>query len=612
MVSHGARKSNVDVGTPPNSRLRVRSNSVGSAANSIATAAEKAKWSKVLGKCPCQKSDNDSFKIQCVQCRQKWHMPCANMSSKSISEKTIEEMEKTWACPWCYISPLIRPAGHPSLKCESKLLGTVVSVAVHEKLSETFDHQIEEICLNTNRIIGESLKAHSDKIAEELKRLEAIKVELLERNSDPVPSEDSVSESIQNSQLPLYPQRENPCKNVDNYIEKFIEPNANITKDLISTLGKLKFSKVNGREVASFGEEYQYTGAPRSNIKEIPPQLEALIAQIKSIDEYSAADLNQIVINKYVGEDSFLPEHSDNESTIKPESNIFTLTLGTPRTVIFGDKCNGETKEITPDTNSLYVMSQQSQLYWSHRIDKEPSDLSTRYSITLRSVGKNYKNATVIIGDSNTKHLKFSQGKAKEIGTFGYMLPGKRVEAFHVRDIDPLSCIGYRNVVLHCGINDIRDRSPGRLDTDPEPSDVEEHFNNLITKVRQIKELCPYISIFISPILPTKSLKLNQRVVKFNKLIMHYSMHDNASEGVRIINLEQFVSDEGVLIENLGVWDTQNSCYNNKDILHLGKLGIRLLAKLFRENIFHKQTTSRPYSSVLSPTISRPRAPHTQ
>lgn len=47
-------------------------------------------------------------------------------------------------------------------------------------------------------------------------------------------------------------------------------------------------------------------------------------------------------------------------------------------------------------------------------------------------------------------------------------------------------------------------------------------------------------------IVPTKSLKLNQRVVKFNKLIMHYSMHDNASEGVRIINLEQFVSDEGV------------------------------------------------------------------
>ena len=92
---------------------------------------------------------------------------------------------------------------------------------------------------------------------------------------------------------------------------------------------------------------------------------------------------------------------------------------------------------------------------------------------------------------------------------------------------------------------------------------------------------------------------------------MHYSMHDKASEGVRIINLEQFVSDEGVLLENLGVWDTQNSCYNRKDILHLGKIGIRLLAKVFRENILHKQTTSRPYSSVLSPTISRPRVPPT-
>ena len=31
----------------------------------------------------------------------------------------------------------------------------------------------------------------------------------------------------------------------------------------------------------------------------------------------------------------------------------------------------------------------------------------------MRTVGKNFKNTTVIIGDSNTKHLKFSQGKKR-------------------------------------------------------------------------------------------------------------------------------------------------------------------------------------------------------
>ena len=53
---------------------------------------------------------------------------------------------------------------------------------------------------------------------------------------------------------------------------------------------------------------------------------------------------------------------------------------------------------------------------------------TSRYSITFRSVGKN---STIIIGDSNTKHLKFSTGQHREKGTFEYHMPGERVETFH-------------------------------------------------------------------------------------------------------------------------------------------------------------------------------------
>ena len=116
-----------------------------------------------------KKSEEDSNKIKCAQSKQKWHMPCSNITSKSITEKCIEEMEKSWACPWCYVSPHIGPAGHPSLQWESKLLGTVVSVAVHEKLSQTFDSQIEEICLNTNRILNKSLHSIQTKFQTNLR-----------------------------------------------------------------------------------------------------------------------------------------------------------------------------------------------------------------------------------------------------------------------------------------------------------------------------------------------------------------------------------------------------------------------------------------------------------
>ena len=106
----------------------------------------------------------------------------------------------------------------------------------------------------------------------------------------------------------------------------------------------------------------------------------------------------------------------------------------------------------------LTVMSQESQFYWTHQIPKDGSnDANTflRFSITFRTVGANYINSTVILGDSNTKHLKSSEGKSKDVGKFGYVLPGKRVETFHPRDIEPKQLLGYRNAIIHCGSNDV-------------------------------------------------------------------------------------------------------------------------------------------------------------
>ena len=40
------------------------------------------------------------------------------------------------------------------------------------------------------------------------------------------------------------------------------------------------------------------------------------------------------------------------------------------------------------------------------------------YSTTFQSVGKNFRNFTFIIGDSNTKHSKFSTGEHCEKETF--------------------------------------------------------------------------------------------------------------------------------------------------------------------------------------------------
>ena len=73
---------------------------------------------------------------------------------------------------------------------------------------------------------------------------------------------------------------------------------------------------------------------------------------------------------------------------------------------------------------------------------------ASRYSITFRSVGKNIKNSTIIIGDSNTNYLKFSTGQLHEKGTFRYNMTGERVETLHISQIDERKCLGYRNMVI--------------------------------------------------------------------------------------------------------------------------------------------------------------------
>ena len=85
-----------------------------------------------------------------------------------------------------------------------------------------------------------------------------------------------------NATEPAFEAPQNPCKHVEDYIEEFLDPEEDVTKNFVSFLGKMKFAKLNGRQVASFGEEYNYVGSPKSNNKEIPPQLQALIEKIAS------------------------------------------------------------------------------------------------------------------------------------------------------------------------------------------------------------------------------------------------------------------------------------------------------------------------------------------
>ena len=236
-----------------------------------------------------------------------------------------------------------------------------------------------------------------------------------------------------------------PC--TSSYLDEFIDDST--SEELIGLLDSHKAtfdsSSENGHSVISFGQPYVYHGAKASSplSSSFPEPITKLANLIK--DKYPDSVINQCLVNRYTDQSAFLPEHSDDEKSIVHGSNIFTVSIGDTCDVTFRKK-DGSNEEVVKSIKgkSMYVMSRISQAQWSHRIDTSPTTRSLRYSITFRYVSKNGSEATIIQGDSNTRHLKFGSGK----GTFGDRLPGKRLLRYTIDTIEPEACIGYKNVVM--------------------------------------------------------------------------------------------------------------------------------------------------------------------
>ena len=184
----------------------------------------------------------------------------------------------------------------------------------------------------------------------------------------------------------------NPTKDIANYEENFLSSDARLK--LCQFLdGCTSFVYNHTMKSIHFGKTHNQLSRSNSN-NEIPEPLRAIIDILHdrhSIQEESK--LNSVVINKFSGPHTKLPEHSSNDPAINPDSTIFTVSLGDSCPVIFRDKCTNTTINVDTTDNSMFSMSPQSQHYWTHRIDTPViSDSSVHYCITFRSINKSNKN----------------------------------------------------------------------------------------------------------------------------------------------------------------------------------------------------------------------------
>ena len=182
------------------------------------------------------------------------------------------------------------------------------------------------------------------------------------------------------------------------------------------------------------------------------------------------------------------------------------------------------------------------------------------------------------MGDSNTKHLKFGKGK----GTFGYNMPGESIYAPTLDMIEPIECVGYNNIFLHCGINNVRQPD----------SDVSECVDQLMESVERIKLLCPRARIFVHPLLPSKSHNLNIKARQFNAILFNY-LENRSDPYLQSLGFDVFLDmNSGLLREDMGR-------FHSRDQLHLGASGFRMLVTLIKEKVFGSMVDGRPFSGVV-------------
>ena len=351
-------------------------------------------------------------------------------------------------------------------------------------------------------------------------------------------------------------------------------------------------------ELSSYLSEHTFTGNSEYAItysqsdqngdntnKPFPTYISTIMNNINALIETEGANykLNSCKVFRF-DEHSSLSMHSENDSLINPESDIFTLSLGSPRTITFRDKFSGIESTHVADSGSLHAMSRNLQNFFTHCIREDSLNNGTNYSLVFKCVSNNFKNSTCIIGDSNTKGIKFGVGK----GTVGERYPGKQVYSPVIENMDPVVCASYHNVILSSGVNDIR--QPNIKDY----SDIKQIYSQFKSNVSCIQKLNPGARIFVVPVLPTGSEALNVKVVVYNRLMMRDL--PQAFYSVSIVeDVPRFLDNNRNILR-------RSLFRNHGDILHIHAAGHGLLVRLIKNSIFNRNkgvVDGRSYSSSL-------------
>ena len=161
-------------------------------------------------------------------------------------------------------------------------------------------------------------------------------------------------------------------------------------------------------------------------------------------------------------------------------------------------------------------------------------------------------------------------------------MPGQRIKAAKIADINPLDCTGYSNIVLHTGLNDLK----------PYRANIQALAEELINKVEIIRTICPKARVTVNPILPTMLHSINAKAMEFNAIIANYIDSFPSNNKLKQLNCRDFLDESSNLMKE----DLRR--YRRRDDFHIGSNGYFLLSKLIRERVRGARVNSTSYAAI--------------
>lgn len=144
---------------------------------------------------------------------------------------------------------------------------------------------------------------------------------------------------------------------------------------------------VTKRKAAWYGDKpYEYTYS--NTTKKALPWIDELLVLKEITEEKTNETFNSCLLNLYHNGDEGMTWHSDDESDLKKNGAIASMSFGAERKFSFKHKQSKETVSLVLQHGSLLVMNGVTQTHWLHSLPKTKMVSSPRINLTFRTMNK--------------------------------------------------------------------------------------------------------------------------------------------------------------------------------------------------------------------------------